>query len=308
MNPLPSAYILHPEVQVALHRGFPLVALETAVVTHGLPHPDNLSLAQSLEAIIRAEGAIPATIGVLDGKIHIGLIADELSRLADPQTPVRKISCKDFAPAVAQKLNGGTTVAGTLVAARTVGIRVFATGGIGGVHRGSVFDVSTDLPTLGESPLVVVCAGAKAILDLAATLEVLETQGVPVVGYRTTEFPAFYSSSSGLQLDQRANSPAEVANIARAHWELGFKSAILLALPPPAGVALPPERMESIIQQAIKEAGEAQIHGAASTPFLLARVAELSSGDSLKTNLALLRANAQLAAQVAKEFTSNLVI
>ena len=295
---LPQSFVFTSEVAIALRSGQPVVALESTVITHGLPRPQNLQLAQALEQEVRDQGAVPATIAVLDGKIHVGLTTAELTRLSN-EDGVRKISRRDFGIALARKENGGTTVAGTLIVARMAGIRVFATGGIGGVHRNSNFDVSADLPELGRSSLVVVCAGAKAILDLPATLEVLETQGVPVIGYKTDEFPAFYSRSSGLPVNQRVDSPQEAAQIARANWELGLQMGVLVVQPPPEEAALDADKIEAVIDQAIKEAAEQKITGSKVTPYLLDRVSVLSGGASLETNLALLRNNAHLAAQIA---------
>lgn len=295
---LPQSFVFTNEVAVALRSGQPVVALESTVITHGLPRPENLQLAQALEQEVRDQGAIPATVAVLDGKIHVGLTAGDLSRLSN-EDGARKISRRDFGIALARKENGGTTVAGTLIVARMAGIRVFATGGIGGVHRHSNFDISADLPELGRSPLVVVCAGAKAILDLPATLEVLETQGVPVVGYQTDEFPAFYSRESGLPVNQRIDTPGEAAQIARANWELGMQNAVLVVQPPPQEAALHADQIEAVIDQALKEAEEQKISGSKVTPFLLDRVSVLSGGASLQANLALLRNNARLAAQIA---------
>ncbi|MCU0485327.1 MAG: pseudouridine-5'-phosphate glycosidase [Anaerolineales bacterium] len=296
---LPSIQLwVHEEVSQALQARKPVVALESTVITHGLPFPQNLELARNMEQEVRAQGAIPATIGVVDGRVCVGLQADQLEGLAQARR-VRKISSRDFAPAVVQGASGGTTVAGTLIAAHLAGIRVFATGGIGGVHRQAPFDVSTDLMQLSRTPVLVVCAGAKAILDLPATLETLETLGVPVLGYQTNDFPAFYSRSSGLAVSARANSPAEAAAVARAHWALGLASAILVTQPPPEADALPAEQIESVIVQALKEAHEQSIYGQAVSPFLLRRVSELSGGASLKANLALLLNNARLAGQIA---------
>ena len=283
--------------------GLPVLALESAVITHGLPRPDNLQLAQSLEEEARACGATPATIAILDGKIHVGLEPAELERLATIAS-ARKISRRDFGLALARRESGGTTVAGTLIAARAAGIRVFATGGIGGVHRDAPTDVSADLPELGRTPLVVVCSGAKAILDLPATLEYLETAGVPVLGYGTSEFPAFYSRESGLPVDVRVDTPQEVARIARAQWELGIESAVLVGVPPPVEDAIPAGQIEGAIQKALEEARKEGIRGAKVTPFLLSRVKELSAGTSLKANLALLRNNARVGAQIAVALSS----
>ena len=296
---LPPAFRIAPHVARALSLKMPVVALESTVITHGLPKPDNLSLAHDMETAVQNAGATPATIGVLGGKVIVGLDDAELARLAGAASP-RKISVRDFGPAIAQKADGGTTVAGTLLAARLAGIRVFATGGIGGVHRWPPHDVSADLPALANSPVIVVCAGAKAILDLPATLEMLETLAVPVVGYQTDEFPAFYSRKSGLKTPHRADTPKAVAEIAKAHWALGLQSAVLVVVPPPADVALPREEVEGAIAQALREAEEKNIHGQASTPFLLARVSELTGHASLETNLALLKNNAVVAAQIAR--------
>lgn len=298
MSQLPKPYIVHPQVTKALLSGAPIVALESTVITHGLPQPQNLHLARDLEAEVQSQEAIPATIGILEGRIHVGMTDEQLSRLAEGKG-TRKISLRDYAPAIVQKADGGTTVAGTLFAAQQAGIEVMATGGIGGVHRQAPSDVSTDLEALSRSPLVLVCAGAKAILDLPATLERLETLGVPVIGYQTDEFPAFYSRGSGLPVSARADSPKEVANMARAHWELGMKSTLLVAAPPPQGLTIPYNEVENYIDQASKEAQEEDIHGQEVTPFLLARVSELSGGRSLQANLALLKNNARIAAEIA---------
>jgi pseudouridine-5'-phosphate glycosidase len=297
-NELPKYYQLSAEIIQARRLNLPVVALESAVITHGLPRPTNLELAMSVENEIRTQHAIPATIALLSGKICVGLNQASLEQLSNERN-ARKVSKRDFATVLAANASGGTTVAGTLVAARTVGIRVFSTGGIGGVHRQAPFDISADLIELSRSPLVVVCAGAKAILDLPDTLEYLETMGVPVVGYQTDEFPAFYSRESGLHLNASANTPAEVASIAQIHWDLGLESAILVVVPLPKEVALPRDEVEKMIEQALSDAREKAIHGQAVTPFLLNRVSELSGGASLQANLELLRNNARLAAQIA---------
>jgi pseudouridine-5'-phosphate glycosidase len=300
---LADGLTLSSEVARALHLGLPVAALESTVITHGLPYPENQALARDMEEEVRQGGATPATIAVLDGRIHAGLSPEALERLAAGEGMV-KISTRDFAPAIAKGLSGGTTVAATLLAAHLAGIRVFATGGIGGVHRQAPTDVSADLPQLARTPLVVICTGAKAILDLPATLEYLETASVPVVGYGTDEFPAFYSRSSGLKTSVRADTPAEVAEIARAHWGLGLHSAVLVALPPPEEIALPPVEVEGAIDAALAEAQAQGIRGQGVTPFLLQRVSELTGGASLRANLGLLRNNARLAAQIAQEFST----
>jgi pseudouridine-5'-phosphate glycosidase len=298
MNPVFSHIKLSTLVSQALETHQPIVALESTVITHGLPYPQNLHLAQDMEAEVTANGAVPATIAVLGGMVHAGLSPEELENLATGRGML-KISTRDFAPALLYKRSGGTTVAGTLAVAEAVGIKVFATGGIGGVHQGAPFDISTDLPTLAKTPLVVVCAGAKAILDLPATLEQLETLSVPVVGYQTDEFPAFYSRTSGLPVSARVDSPEQAAALARLHWEMGMESAVLLVQPPPEKAAMEAEQVNAAIRQALAECAAQGIRGQAVSPFLLKRVSELTHGDSLGANLALLLNNARLAAQVA---------
>lgn len=291
---------LSVEVTRALNIGAPVVALESTVITHGLPHPQNLSLARDMEKNVRDAGAIPATVALLDGKIRLGLSDEELVRLSESESTL-KVSHRDFATAIVKKVNGGTTVAGTMLAANMSGIKVFATGGIGGVHKESAFDISTDLKALAETPMIVVCAGAKAILDLPATLEYMETMGIPVVGYQTDEFPAFYSRESGLKVSARLDSPQEIAEFAKAHWSLGLRSAILVTNPVPETDSIPASKMEPMIAKASAEAIEQGIHGQALTPFLLGRISELTKGNSLKANLALLLNNARLAGEIAKE-------
>ena len=303
LAPKARYYTLGPEVARAIQQGLPIVALESTVITHGLPRPLNLELARQMETEVRAQAAIPATIALLDQKVHVGLTEVELERLAN-EPAARKVSRRDFGAALAQGAVGGTTVAGTLIAAHMVGIKVFATGGIGGVHRDAPFDISADLPELARTPVIVVCAGAKAILDLPATLEYLETAGVPVIGYGTRDFPAFYSRCSGLSVPITAQTPAEIAEIARAHWAVGLQSALLVVQPPPEADALPAEIVEAAIEKALAEAKAQNIHGAATTPFLLSRVSTLTEGASLKSNLALLRNNARLAGQIAREMAT----
>jgi pseudouridine-5'-phosphate glycosidase len=299
-EPIPSFFQLSEELLDALETHLPVVALESTVITHGLPYPQNLQLAQDMEREVRAEGAVPATIAVIDGLVRVGLDHAQLQRMAS-ESGLMKISTRDYAQAVTQRRSGGTTVAGTLVAAQVVGVRVLATGGIGGVHRQAPFDVSADLYVLARTPLVTVCAGAKAILDLPATLELLETLGVPVVGYFTHEFPAFYARSSGLPLGVQVDSPAAAAKFALAHWEMGLSSAVLVVQPTLEETAVDKDVLESVIQQALQEAKEEGIQGQAVTPFLLKRVSELTQGASLQANLDLLINNARLAAQISKE-------
>jgi pseudouridine-5'-phosphate glycosidase len=291
-------FSIHPEVSQALSDGKPVVALESTVITHGLPFPENGKLAKSLEAAIRARGCIPATIAVLDGTICVGLNEGQLDRLSQAEGML-KISSRDLAPAIEMHKSGGTTVAGTLVVAQAARIKVFSTGGIGGVHRQAPYDVSADLVQLARNPLVVVCAGAKAILDIPATLEVLETFGVPVVGYKTDEFPAFYSRSSGMQVSTRVDSAEQVAHLALTHWELGLTSSILLAVPPPADTAIENDVVEEAIGNALDEAKKLGVRGQAVTPFLLGRVSLLTGGTSMKANLSLLHNNAVVAAEIA---------
>jgi pseudouridylate synthase len=303
MDTLTSIIKLLPNVLQALKNKQPVVALESTVITHGLPYPQNLALARDMEKEVSTQGATPATIAVIKGVVHVGLTEDELDSLTMDNDLV-KISTRDLAPALQQKRSGGTTVAGTLAVAHRVGIRVFATGGIGGVHRGSPFDISTDLMMLAETRLVVVCSGAKAILDLPATLEKLETLGVPVVGFQTDEFPAFYSRSSGLPVSVRVESAPEIAELARLHWDLGMKSAVLVVQPPPEEAALEGQEVEDAIREALEESERKKIRGQAVTPFLLKQVSDLTHGTSLEANLALLLNNARLAAEVATAFSA----
>ncbi|MCJ7661987.1 MAG: pseudouridine-5'-phosphate glycosidase [Anaerolineales bacterium] len=300
MKDLPQFVKISPRVSKALTLGLPVVALESTVITHGLPYPENINLAQDMEKEIDQLGVTPATIAVLDGVIQVGLNPMQLDRLAT-ETGLSKISSRDYAGVISQKRSGGTTVAGTLVVANLVGIDVFATGGIGGVHRLPRFDISADLVQLARSRVVVVCAGAKAILDLPGTLEFLETYRIPVVGFQTNEFPAFYSKSSGFQVSVRANSPGEIASIANIHWGLGLESAILVTVPPPEEVALPREKVQNAIDQALDDAERKGIRGQEMTPFLLKRVTDLTGGTSLKANLGLLCNNARIAALISKQ-------
>jgi pseudouridine-5'-phosphate glycosidase len=303
---LPAAFILSEEVSRALNLGLPSVALESTVITHGLPHPQNLQLARDMETTVRQNGAIPATIALLDGKIRVGLDPSLLDRLGAESHPL-KISRRDFATAIVKRECGGTTVAGTMFAAHRAGIKVFATGGIGGIHRESHFDISTDLQALADTPMIVVCAGAKAILDLPATLEYLETMAVPIVGYQTDEFPAFYSRESGLPVSARLDSAQTIVQFAQTHWDLGFRSAILVVNPVPITEAIPRSEIEPLIARASQEAQEAGIHGQAVTPFLLKRLTELTGGKSLQANLALLLNNARLAAEIAVHWAKRTV-
>jgi pseudouridine-5'-phosphate glycosidase len=290
------------EVAAALHEQRPVVALESTLITHGLPYPANRDTALAMEAAVRDGGAIPATIAILDGQITVGLSEAQVDRLAQaPSGSVRKCSRRDLPIAVGRKENAATTVAGTMIVAQWAGIRVFATGGIGGVHRGHPFDVSADLLELGRTPIAVVCSGAKSILDLPLTLEVLETQGVPIIGYTTDTLPAFYTRSSTLPVDVRVDSVREIAAIIRAAELLAAEHGLLITVPVPAADALSTEEAEHAIEQATREADAQGIVGKAVTPFVLGRVVEHTGGKSLQANRALLINNARVAAQIAAE-------
>ena len=283
-----------PEVAAARS----VVALESTVIAHGLPRPTNLQTAQRLEEIVRAAGAIPATTGIVAGKLKVGLNAAEIHKLAT-ENNIRKISTRDLPIAVAERWDGATTVATTCWIAHRAGIKVFATGGIGGVHRGSLPDVSADLPELARTPIVVVCSGAKIVLDLPATREWLETHGVTVVGYRWDEFPAFYSRSSGLPVDTRANSAGEVVALFRAQRALRIDSALLVTVPVPEEFEVPHEQLQTVLDDAIASAERNHIGGRELTPFLLSHMAERSEGSTLRANIALLENNARVAAEIA---------
>ena len=279
-----------------------LLALESTVIAHGLPYPQNLETARELENVARAHHVEPRTIAVLGGEIKIGLTDAELQYLAQAKN-VMKLSRRDIAVAVAEKRDGATTVSATMWLAHRAGIRVFATGGIGGVHRtiGAIqtWDVSADLLELAQTPVAVVCAGAKAILDLPATMEYLETHGVPVLGYQTDELPAFYSRASGVRVQTRVDSAEQAARIIKTHWDLGFKSGVLITAPIPQEYETPRAVIEPFIEQALREADDQKIAGNAVTPFLLKRIAELTGGDSVKTNVALLKNNVAVASEIA---------
>jgi pseudouridine-5'-phosphate glycosidase len=289
---------IQPKVKRAIERGQPVVALESTVIAHGLPYPQNLETALKLEEVVRSEGAVPATIGVLSGSLCVGLLPEQIEHLATA-TGVRKVSRRDLPVVVAQQEDGATTVATTMWISCRAGIKVFATGGIGGVHRGHPFDVSADLPELAQTPVIVVCSGAKAILDLPLTLEWLETHGVTVLGYGTDVFPAFYSRDSGLPVDMRAESPEDVARVFRAQQALGLTAGLLVGAPVPVEAELPADAMESAIEQALEGAESSGIWGKALTPFLLSRVSSCTAGASLKANLALLENNARVAASIS---------
>lgn len=293
---------IQSEVKEKLEAGEPVVALESTVITHGLPYPENVETAVLMETAVREGGATPATIAIIQGGIHIGLNHSQLEYLGT-RTIVRKCSRRDLAIAVARREDGATTVAGTMILAHLAGIPLFATGGIGGVHRGHPFDISADLTELGRTPVTVVSSGAKSILDLPATREVLETHGVPVIGYGTDEMAAFFARSSGLPVEVRLDTPTEVAAVIAAHRAFNLQSGILVTAPVPAEDACDAEEVESAIAQATQEADAQGVHGAAATPWLLQRVVQLTNGRSLQANVALLRNNGRIAAQIAAALT-----
>lgn len=301
MPHLGDTLVISDQVRAALDAGRAVVALESTILTHGMPWPENLEMAREVEEIIRREGAEPATIAVIDGILRIGLPPEDLEKLAWTRDAL-KLSRADLAFAVAQSVTGATTVAATMIAAHLAGIRVFATGGIGGVHRGAEtsFDISADLEELARTPVIVVAAGAKAILDIPKTLEVLETRGVPVVTFGADEFPAFWSRSSGLPSPLRLDDPAAVAEFQRMREALGIAGGMLLANPIPPEDEIPAELMNRHIESALRSAAAAGITGKAVTPWLLDEIFSLTSGDSLRANIALVRNNAALAAAVAK--------
>jgi len=286
-------------VESALSTNQPVVALESTVIAHGLPRPINLETARKLEAAVSEGGATPATIAIIDGQLCIGIDGEQLRVLAT-NSDIKKISIRDLSIAVAQKWNGATTVASTCWIAHRAGINVFATGGIGGVHRGTLPDISADLPQLAQTPIVVVCSGAKIVLDLPATREWLETHGVTVIGYQCDEMPAFYSRQSGLNVDVRVESAADVVKIFRAHRSLDLQNAILVTVPVPAEFEVPLEDTERVLADALRDAKRLSIAGRDVTPFLLSQMSERSGGATLKANVALLENNARVAAEIAK--------
>lgn len=291
------------EVSNALSKNKPVVALESTVIAHGLPYPQNLETALKLESIVRENGAIPATIAVFDGEFYVGLDRQQIERLATEKN-IRKISRRDLPIVVAKKLNCATTVATTAFIAHRAGIKVFATGGIGGVHRGFSADISADLPDLAQTPITVVCSGAKIVLDLPATREWLETHGITVLGWQCDEMPAFYSRSSGLAVDERVETAEEVAAVALARDDLGLQNSILVTVPVPEEFEIDRSALESILADALKLADERGISGKEITPFLLGAMSERSAGQTLAANIALLENNARVAAEVAKVFVN----
>ncbi len=294
---------ISPEVKQALAGGRPVVALESTIISHGMPYPKNVETALLVEKTIRENGAVPATIAIIGGRLKAGLSPEEIEYLGKSGRKVAKASRRDLAAIVARGADGATTVTTTMIIAHMAGISVFATGGIGGVHRGAetTMDISADLEELAGTPVMVVCAGAKSILDLGLTLEYLETKGVPVIGYGTDELPAFYTRSSGFGVDYRVDSPAELAAMFRAQQELGMKGGMLVTNPIPEQYAMDKAVIDAAIDQAVAESVEKGIHGKETTPFLLARVVELTGGDSLESNIQLVLNNAAVASKTAAE-------
>lgn len=292
-----------PEVAEALASGKPVVALESTIISHGMPYPKNVETALLVEQTIRDNGAVPATIAIIGGRLKAGLSHEEIEYLGKSGRNVAKASRRDLAALVAAGKDGATTVTTTMIIAHMAGISVFATGGIGGVHRGAetTMDISADLEELANTPVMVVCAGAKSILDLGLTLEYLETKGVPVIGYGTDELPAFYTRQSGFGVDYRADSPEQLAGMFKAQKELGMKGGMLVTNPIPEQYAMPKDVIDAAIEQALRESVEQGIHGKETTPFLLARVVELTGGESLESNIQLVLNNARLAAATAVE-------
>lgn len=289
-----------PEIQDALHDGKPVVALESTIISHGMPYPENEKFANDVEALIRAEGAVPATIAIINGVLKVGLTPDDLSVMAHAEN-VAKVSRRDLPYLVAMKKTGATTVATTMIVAAMAGIKVFATGGIGGVHRGAqkTFDISADLQELAHTNVAVVCAGCKSILDIGLTLEYLETFGVPVLCMGTKKFPAFYCKESGFEGDYKCATPEEAAAVIRTKWDLGLNGGVLVANPIPDEWAMDPARMNKVIDEAVAEAERQHIHGKNITPFLLARIKDVTGGDSLASNIQLAFNNARMASRIA---------
>lgn len=294
-----------PNVHDAIATGRPVVALESTIITHGMPYPQNLEMAKNVEAEVKKQGAVPATVAIMDGKFRVGVEGEDLERLAVEGHKAAKASRRDVAALLGSGELAGTTVATTMMAAHWAGIKVFATGGIGGVHRGaeSTFDISADLEELSKTPVAVVCAGAKSILDIAKTLEVLETKGVPVIGYGTDEFPAFWARTSGYKVDRGYDTPVDIARLLNLQFSLGL-GGVLIANPIPEAAALDAEEIEAQIGKAVAEATKKGIGGKALTPFLLQRIFELTKGKSLKANIALVENNARVAAQIAVQLAA----
>lgn len=293
------------EVSKALSEGKPVVALESTIISHGMPYPKNVETALNVEKIIRENGAVPATTAVLNGKIKVGLSTEEVEYLGKTKNVI-KMSRRDMPFIVANKLDGATTVAATMIIAQLAGIKVFATGGIGGVHRGAqeTFDISADLDELGKTNVAVVCAGAKSILDIGLTLEYLETKGVPVFGFKTEELPAFFTTKSGFKVDYRVDSELDLAKALKAKWDLGLQGGVVVANPIPSEYAMDFDKINNAINDAVKEAEEKGIKGKESTPFLLGKVKEITEGQSLEANIQLVYNNAKLGAKLAAELSN----
>ena len=295
---------IHPEVATALAEGKPVVALESTIISHGMPYPQNVETALNVERIVRENGAVPATIAIIGGRLKAGLSPEEIEYFGKKGQAIAKASRRDLAVLCARGQDGATTVTTTMIIAHMAGIKIFATGGIGGVHRGAetTMDISADLEELGQTPVMVVCAGAKSILDLGLTLEYLETKGVPVIGYGTNELPAFYTRQSGFSVDYRIDTPEELAKAFKTQNDLGFPGGMLVTNPIPQEYAMPLETINAAIDQAIGECNKKGIHGKETTPFLLARVAELTGGNSLASNIQLVYNNAKVAALTAAAY------
>ena len=302
---IPQFLDISPEVQQALRDNKPVVALESTIISHGMPYPQNVATALQVEAEVRAHGAVPATIAIIDGRLKAGLSVEDIELLGKRGRDAIKVSRRDIPFVIAAGQMGATTVASTMIISAMAGIKIFATGGIGGVHRNAQqsFDISADLQELAQTPVAVVCAGAKSILDLRLTLEYLETHGVPVVGYQTDTLPAFFTRDSEFPVDYRLNSPLEIARVLHAKWSIGLKGGMVIANPIPDSFAMPRALIDGAIEQALEEASAQGIGGKESTPFLLARVCELTGGDSLTANIQLVLNNARLAAAVGLELT-----
>ncbi len=296
---------IHPDVKLALEQGKPVVALESTIISHGMPYPQNVETARKVEQIVRDAGAVPATIAIIDGRLKAGITDDELEFFGKSDD-ILKASRRDIPFIVANKLNGATTVASTMIIAALAGIKVFVTGGIGGAHRGAqeTFDISADLMELAQTDVAVVCAGAKSILDIGLTLEYLETHGVPVIGYQTDDFPAFYTRASGFGVDFNAANPVEVASAMKVKWDLGLKGGMVIANPIPVEHAMDDVKITTAIENALKEADELGISGKETTPFLLGKIKDITEGKSLESNIELVYNNARVGSEIAKQYAA----
>ena len=298
---------IHPDVKLALEEGRPVVALESTIISHGMPYPQNVETARKVEQIVRDAGAVPATIAIIDGRLKAGITDDELEFFGKSDD-ILKASRRDIPFIVANKLNGATTVASTMIIAALAGIKVFVTGGIGGAHRGAqeTFDISADLMELAQTDVAVVCAGAKSILDIGLTLEYLETHGVPVIGYQTDDFPAFYTRTSGFGVDFNAANPDEVASAMKVKWDLGLKGGMVIANPIPVEHAMDDVKITTAIENALKEADELGISGKETTPFLLGKIKDITAGKSLESNIELVYNNARVGSEIAKQYAAEM--